>query len=198
MNRFLFLPIAVLFFIGSAFRSATPSSTTYRFDPAASRLTWTGHAETGSYAPSGGIRLRQGTLRYDGRRVSHGRCEIDMRTLDHENGTMQKHLRGDDFFAVERFPTAVFELNDVVDGQATGRLLLRGVTKPLRFPLTVTAGPSGELHLKGVATIDRTQFDVKFNSSSFFTNLGDQAIRNDFQLDFDAVARPLAKAATTR
>ena len=197
MKRFMsLLLLTILFFSGGAFRFAPPP--TYQFDPAASRLTWTGHAETGSYAPSGSIRLRQGTLQYDGRRVSRGRCEVDMQTLSHENGTMQKHLRGDDFFAVRRFPTAVFELDSVVNGQATGRLLLRGVTKPLRFPLTVTAGPSGELHLKGVATIDRTQFDVKFNSSSFFTNLGDQAIRNDFQLDFDAVARPLAKAATTR
>jgi|GEM_PF-1858914 len=193
MKRALFCLLAVALLGGSAFRFA--ASTTYRVDPAASRLTWTGHAETGSYAPNEDIRLRQSSLqydgRYDGRTVCQGRCEANMKTLRHENSTMQKHLRGDDFFAVERFPTALFELDNVEHGQATGRLALRGVTKPLRFPLTVAAGPSGELRLQGVATVDRTQLDVKFNSSSFFANLGDQAIRNDFQVKFDAAARPL-------
>lgn len=191
MKPVRFSLLGLLFFLGSAFRFAAP--TTYQFEPGASRLTWTGYAEAGSYAPSGSLRLRQGTFEYDGRSIRRGRCEVDMQALRHDNSTLEKHLRGNDFFAVERFPTAVFELDKVERGQATGRLTLRGITKPLRFPLTVAAAANGELRLQGVATVDRTQFDVKFNSSSFFTNLGDQAIRNDFQLAFDAVARPLSR-----
>jgi polyisoprenoid-binding protein YceI len=180
------LYLLLLLGISGAFRSA---SIRYTLDPATSRLTWTGYAETGTWAPSGTIQLRRGSFEYDGRTVSHGRCEIDMRTLAHSNATLQEHLRGDDFFAVQRFPTAVFELASAGAGQATGRLTLRGVTHNIRFPLSVTPRPDG-LHLQGVATIDRTQFGVRFNSSSFFQNLGDQAIRNDFQLAFEVVARP--------
>jgi polyisoprenoid-binding protein YceI len=182
--------------LSAAFRpSAAPA---YRFDAAASKLTWTDYAEVGSYAPSGSIRLRGGSFEYDGRAVRRGRCEVDMQTLTHEISQMQDHLRSDDFFAVKRFPTAVFELDRVADGQAEGRLTLRGITKPLRFSMTVTPQPGGELRLQGAATVDRTQFDVKTNSSSFFQNLGNQAIRNDFKLEFDALARPIASSASMR
>jgi polyisoprenoid-binding protein YceI len=83
---------------------------------------------------------------------------------------------------------AVFVLREVVDGQATGELTLKGITKPVRFPLTITTQPEG-LRIKGTATIDRTQFGVNYNSSSFFQNLGSYAIRNEFTLAFDVLAK---------
>ncbi|WP_190927337.1 hypothetical protein [Hymenobacter armeniacus] len=45
------------------------------------------------------------------------------------------------------------------------------------------------LRLCGTATLDRTQFGVKYKSHSFFQNLGSYAIRNDFQVTFDRLAR---------
>jgi hypothetical protein len=39
--------------------------------------------------------------------------------------------------------------------------------------------------LKGKLIVDRTKFDIKYGSGSFFDNLGDKAIDNDFTLDLN-------------
>ncbi|PJJ48070.1 YceI family protein [Hymenobacter chitinivorans] len=174
----------LLLFSCLAFR---PAPVVYRVDTAASKLTWTGYAEVGSWAPSGTVQLRQGQLEYGGNTLRNGRFEIDMRTIAHPNPDLQNHLRGTDFFAVEQFPTAVFELREVVGTEAVGQLTVKGITRPLRFPVRITRA-GGTLRVQGTASVDRTQFGVQFNSSSFFQNLGDHAIRNDFQLAFDMVA----------
>lgn len=168
--------------------AARPAADTYQINPAASRVTWTGYAEVGSYAPSGTVQLRSGTFTYDGRTLRAGRFEFDMRTIEQEQAQLAEHLRGPDFFDVARFPTAVFVLREVRAGTATGQLTLRGITQPVQFPLTLTALPTGQLRLTGTATLDRTQFGINHNSSSFFQNLGSYAIRNEFTLAFEVVA----------
>lgn len=170
----------------SAFGPATTA--TYQALPAASQLTWTGYAEVGDWAPSGTLQLRRGTFVYEGTTLRQGRFEFDMKTIAHSDAKLQEHLRGTDFFDVERFPVAVFVLREVNNGQAIGELTLKGITKPVRFPLTISARPEG-LRVQGTATIDRTQFGVNYNSSSFFQNLGSYAIRNEFALAFDVVAK---------
>ncbi|NVO31950.1 YceI family protein [Hymenobacter lapidiphilus] len=162
------------------------AATTYRIGPAV--VTWTGYAEVGGYAPSGTVQLRRGRFRYDGRTLRNGRFEFDMTTLDQEQAQLAEHLRGEDFFAVAKYPTAVFELREVRAGMAVGQLTMRGVTRPIRFPLVVKARPDGRLHISGSATLDRTQFGIHYNSSSFFQHLGSYAIRNDFRLAFDLTA----------
>jgi polyisoprenoid-binding protein YceI len=171
--------------LGVAFR---PASQTYQALPAASHLTWTGYAEAGSWAPSGTLQLRRGTFTADGATIRQGRFEFDMSTITHSDAQLREHLRGADFFDAARFPVAVFVLKQVAQGQAAGELTLKGVTQPVRFPVVSTPHPDG-LRLQGTARLDRTQFGVNYNSSSFFQNLGSYAIRNDFVLTFDIVAK---------
>ncbi|TGD78781.1 YceI family protein [Hymenobacter wooponensis] len=168
--------------------AAQLADSVYQIDPTASRITWTGYAEVGGYAPTGSVHVRQGTVAYDGRRLHQGRIEVDMRTISQEQAQLAEHLRGPDFFDATRYPTATFVLKEVQDGQARGQLTLKGVTKPVQFPITLTALPNGQLRIQGGATLDRTQFGVNYNSSSFFQNLGSYAIRNEFRLEFDVVA----------
>ncbi|RSK42380.1 YceI family protein [Hymenobacter perfusus] len=171
-----------------ALAAARPATDTYQINPAASRVTWTGYAEVGSYAPSGTVQLRRGTFAYDGRTLRAGRFEFDMRTIEQEQAQLAEHLRGPDFFDVATHPTAVFVLSEVRAGRASGQLTLRGITKPVQFPLTLTPLPGGPLRATGTVTLDRTQFGINHNSSSFFQNLGSYAIRNEFTLAFDVVA----------
>ncbi|GAA3998773.1 YceI family protein [Hymenobacter fastidiosus] len=170
-----------------AFQPVAPS---YQISPAASRLTWTGHAEAGSWAPTGALQLRRGSFDYDGTRLKNGRFEFDMASITHADANLQEHLRNEDFFDVTRFPVAVFQLREVTRGEAVGQLTLKGITKPVRFPITVVRQPDGTVRVRGTASIDRTQFGVNYNSSSFFQDLGSYAIRNDFQLAFDLQAAP--------
>lgn len=169
--------------------SFRPASTSpYQALLAASQLTWTGYAEVGDWAPSGTLQPRRGTFVYEGNALRQGRFEFEMQTITHTDAQLQKHPRGADFFDAERFPVAVFVRREVVDGQAAGELTLKGITKPVRFPITITPRSEG-LRIQGTATIDRTQFGVNYNSSSFFQNLGSYAIRNDFTLAFAIVAK---------
>lgn len=184
MKTLLFLLTAALLL------AARPAATTYQLLPAASRLTWTGHAEVGSYAPTGTLQLAAGELRYDGRRLLAGRVLVDMRSLRHDNAQLQGHLRGPDFFDVEQFPTAEFRLQQAATGQVTGQLTIKGVAQTVTFPLSLSPEPNGQLRLRGTATLDRTRFGIRYNSTRFFADLGDQAIRNDFQLSFELLARP--------
>ena len=185
MKKLLILALLPLFFL----LAARPAATIYRLDPAASTLTWTGHAEAGSWAPQGTIRLREGSIAADGQTVRAARVVVDMATIAHGQAQLAEHLRGPDFFAATQFPTAVFELTEFKSGQARGTLTLKGITKPVAFPVAVEAAPGGGLRLRGTASVDRTQFGVNYNSTSFFQNLGSYAIRNDFQVAFDVVAR---------
>jgi|SRR6476661_865404 len=179
-----FILFSLLLGLTAAWRPAAP---VYLLNPASSRLMWTGYAEVGSYAPSGSVRLAQGTLSYDGQ-LRAAQAVVDLRTISHENATMQGHLRGVDFFDVQRFPTATFTLREARAGRAAGQLTIKGVTAPLEFPLSITSLGPDSLLLKGSITIDRTKFGLRYNSSSFFQNLGDQAIRNDFRLGFSLKA----------
>ena len=169
--------------------AARPAPATLRLDPAASTLAWTGHAEAGTWAPQGSIRLQEGTVIAEGAAVRAARVVVDMASITHDQAQLAEHLRGVDFFDAAKFPIAVFELTAFKNGQASGTLTLKGIRKPVAFPVTVAAEAGGGLRLRGTATIDRTQFGVNFNSSSFFQNLGSYAIRNDFQVAFDVVAR---------
>ena len=61
---------------------------------------------------------------------------------------LERHLRDDDFFASEKYPTATFQLDKVtpVEGSADGathtlggRLTIRGTTKTINFPATISS-----------------------------------------------------------
>lgn len=161
-------------------------------DAKQSKLNWTGHSEVGSYAPAGTLQIQQGVFDVKGGQISRCRLDIDMRTIQHEDEKMQAHLRGEDFFNAPVFPTATFVLQRINGNQASGQLTIKGVTKPVSFPILVTT-EGDALRIKGKATIDRTEFGIKYNSTSFFSGLGDYAIKNTFELGFDLVARQTIK-----
>ncbi|HVL02604.1 MAG TPA: YceI family protein, partial [Dongiaceae bacterium] len=65
--------------------------------------------------------------------------------LDTNHAERDKHLRGDDFFAVEKFPKATFvstkaEKIDDLTGRIYGNLTLKGVTKPVTLQVAYIGG----------------------------------------------------------
>lgn len=170
--------------------AALAQNQAYTIDANASQLTWTGYAEVGSWAPSGTIQLVKGQLTRNGTQIRSATMMMDMTTIQHENGQLQTHLRDEAFFDANHFPTATFVLRTLTGTIASGQLTLKGVTKPVSFPVVVSQAGNG-LRLKGRAVIDRTQFGIRYNSNSFFADLGDQAIKNEFALTFDLIAQPV-------
>jgi polyisoprenoid-binding protein YceI len=101
-------------------------------------------------------------------------AEIDVASIDTREAKRDEHLRGTDFFDVEKHPTMRFvskkvEQIDATRYTVTGDMTMRGVTKEVAFAVegssTPITDPWGKLRLGGVATatIDRTEFGLSYN-----------------------------------
>lgn len=149
-----------------------------------SKFSWTGYASLGNYAPTGSIQLSSGSVNFNGKNITKGVFEFDMKTITHENKDLQNHLRNEDFFDVEKYPKATFVLEKVVNKQATGLLKIKDVQKKISLPITIRKSEK-EIHIQANININRTDFGIKYNSTSFFSNLGDYAIKDNFEFRLD-------------
>ncbi|MFT4832428.1 MAG: polyisoprenoid-binding protein YceI [Psychroserpens sp.] len=154
-----------------------------------STVTWKGYKVTGSHY--GTINLSEGALMFEGDKLTGGEFIVDMTSListdleGESKGKLEGHLKSDDFFGIENNPTSklVF-INVKATGknsyQVTGDLTIKGKTNPITFDVSVYGN-------KATATmkVDRSKYDVKYGSGSFFDNLGDKTIYDEFDLVVD-------------
>ncbi len=160
----------------------------YTLRPAKQVISWTGYGEIGSYSLTGVLNLKSGSFEYDGKVLSKGVFVFDMNSINHENKTLVKHLKEEDFFYVKKYPVAEFQLSTVKNGKASGFVIIRNIKKPIEFQVSIVENAAKQLIIKGSLSIDRTQFEINYNSNSFFQNLGSNAIKNEFELKFELVA----------
>lgn len=162
-----------------------------------SNIVWNGYKVTGSH--TGNIQLKSGKLDFEGDKLVGGAFEIDMSSItcnDLEGEWNQKlvgHLKSDDFFSVEKYPTAKFVITQVVsrgtpgDYKIVGDLTIKGITKEIKFFSKVTE-ENGEKVSTAEIKVDRSDFNVRFGSGSFFDNLGDKTIYDEFDLEVKLVS----------
>ncbi|WP_237067065.1 YceI family protein [Microbulbifer guangxiensis] len=88
-----------------------------------------------------------GTFQYDESKpeASSINVNIDVNSLDSNHAERDKHLRGEDFLFVEKYPTATFKSTSYKPlgngkGKLTGDLTLRGVTKPITIDVSHVGG----------------------------------------------------------
>jgi polyisoprenoid-binding protein YceI len=154
-----------------------------------STVTWKGYKVTGSH--TGTIDLKEGSLEFEGEKLIGGEFVVDMASListDLEGeykGKLEGHLKSDDFFGVESNPTSKLVFTSVKatgknSYEVTGDLTIKGKTNPVTFDVSVY-GSKATATLK----VDRSQYDVKYGSGSFFDNLGDKTIYDEFDLVVD-------------
>lgn len=169
---------------------------TYKVNNDRSDLTWVGKKVTGEH--TGKVSVKEGKLLVDGKTIKGGTVDVDMNSITCTdltdatwNAKLVGHLKSKDFFFNESFPTAKFEITSVTekgDGhEVKGKLTIKGITKEISFPASVKF-EGKTVAVVGTATVDRTQFDIKYGSANFFENLGDKAISNDFKLEFKIIA----------
>ncbi len=154
-----------------------------------STVTWKGYKVTGSHY--GTVALQSGFLTFDEGKLTGGEFVVDMTTIvvgDLEGeykGKLEGHLKSDDFFGIEKFPTANLVFNKVKSTgknsyEVTGDLTVKGKTAPVTFELSVY-GNKATANVK----IDRTTYDIRYGSTSFFDDLQDKAIYDEFDLVTD-------------
>ena len=184
----LSLVLAVVF--GTAATAATPiDGEKKEVKTSESKVTWKAYKVTGSHY--GSIDLKEGALEFDGEKLVGGEFVVDMTTIntqDLEGEYKQKldgHLNSADFFNTSEHKTSSLVFTDVKSTgknsyEVTGDLTIKGITKPITFDVSIY-GSKATATLK----VDRTNYDVKYGSGSFFDNLGDKTIYDEFDLVVD-------------
>lgn len=142
----------------------------------------------------GEIQLKSGYFEIQDDQIMAGNFVVDMTTItntdlknENYNQKLVGHLKSDDFFGVERFPSATFKVTEsskFSNGKATlsGDITIKGKTESISFEVKRTGK-----EYSAKMNIDRSKFDVRYDSNSFFDNLGDKAINDIFTLDIKLV-----------
>ena len=169
----------------------------FRVESAQSNIDWTGRKVTGAH--NGTIEIKSGEITTVGGLLKGGNFVIDttsIKILDitdpGTNAQFAGHLFSDDFFSTERYPEATFVMTSVdhltnSNYRITGDLTIKSITHAVTFPANALIS-NGIVTASGRIVVDRTNYEMKFRSGNFFTNLGDTLIYNEFELDVKLTA----------
>ena len=170
---------------------AQESGQKYVADASSSKLEWTGKKLTGEHY--GEIKLRGGELTFSKDKLVGGKFEMDMNSITctditdaKSNKRLVDHLKSEDFFSVERHPISHFVITSVeaksaTEYSVTGNLTIKGKTNPLSFAVKLRR-ENNRLLAEATMTFDRSMYDVKFGSQSFYENLGDKLVYDDIDI----------------
>lgn len=193
--RILFFIVMVQFvFIDGI--AQTTGEATVTVDVTRSKLEWTGRKLGGEHY--GEIQLSSGRLAFKKGRLAGGSFEIDMTSItctdltdEKSNRRLVDHLKSEDFFSVTRFPKATLVMKKVGmkspnEYSITADLTIKGKTNEIEFPAFL----KGQSEAEANVVFDRSKFDVKFGSQSFFENLGDKLVYDDIELKITLILLP--------
>lgn len=153
-----------------------------------SMVKWTGKKVGGLHY--GEIQLKSGNFEFKDNNIVGGEVVMDMNSItdaDLEdpgyNEKLVGHLKSDDFFGVEKYPVSSFVVTKATPfnndkATITGEITIKGKTEKISFNVV----KKGNVYISQLK-IDRSKFDVRYGSNSFFDNLGDKAIEDIFVLD---------------
>lgn len=195
ISFFGILPLLALIF--SPFSILKDGTTSYQVNTSESVVNWKAEKVTGSHA--GTINLKNGKLDFTDGVLTGGSFDLDMSTIVNTDqqgewkAKLEGHLSSPDFFNIQEFPVANFVITRSVpkgtpgDYKVTGNLTIKGITKEIKFYTNVVE-KGNQLNATADITIDRTDFDIRYGSGSFFDNLGDKTIYDEFFLTVQLVA----------
>lgn len=184
---------------------ATEAADTYTIDTTASTIEWKGTKPTGAHV--GTIDIQKGTISATAEKLTGGNVVIDMNSItvtdegmeQKKRTNLENHLKGTvegketDFFNVEKYPTATFEITGITkkDGKKMleGNLTIKEDTKNISIPVETTINGNEILIESETFTIDRTDWKVNYGSKSVFDNLGDSFINDDIELSLSVKAK---------
>ena len=168
-------------------------------DTKTSTISWKGTKEFLNDSHTGTVGLSKGFLLMDGEKITGGEFTVDMTSIQNTDlkdpamkAKLEGHLKSPDFFDVANHKDAKFVVNKVTAKTATdqifeGNLTIRGKTQPFKIPATLKKEGNAWVAM-GKIEVDRTLFDVKYNSKTFVPDLvksaKDKVIKNNIAIDF--------------
>ena len=165
-----------------------------------STLTWKGFKPTGTH--NGTVSISKGKLDVSGDNLVGGKFMIDMNSIkcldlpqegDYGAPKLEGHLKSADFFDVAQFPTASFEITNVVKNEGkvavTGNLTAKGISKSITIPATFAVANGFVTFKSDTFKIDRTAFGIEYKSTKLAGVLKDKSIDDLFEMSFDVMAK---------
>ena len=174
------------FFALTAQEIESNSQTLLKINTEKSTLKWIGEKITTSQH-SGSLDFKSGEMTIKDGLVVSGNFIVDMTSISVEDisGSGKKrlegHLKSDDFFSVDKHDKALLSIKGskktdkgfLVDANLT----IKDLTHPIQFNMvSIEGGYNADL------VFDRSKYNVRFRSGSFFENLGDKLIIDDIVL----------------
>ena len=187
----------------------TATASTYSLVTEGDEIAWEGYKSFNlGDAHNGTMQVSEGSFAVEGDNLVGGEFTIDMNSISSvdlaENAEYQAklegHLKSNDFFAVDSFPTANFVITGAevatddttgITHYVSGNLTLRGITKSITIPAAVNLDETGLSFSTPEFVIDRSQWNVRFRSTSFteFADIAkDQVIDNNMKLQINLKA----------
>jgi polyisoprenoid-binding protein YceI len=171
-------------------------------DPSASMVMWTGTKITGEH--TGNVKLAQGTITMNGTDLGAADITVDMGSITvtdledpDSNAKLLNHLESPDFFDTQHHVLATFRTTKVEkltnagagkpNYRITGDLTIKGITHPVTFDCLVRQDGKA-VRAAANLVFDRTKYDIRYRSGSFFPEIGDKAISDEVSLTFDIKA----------
>lgn len=166
---------------------------TFQISQENSTIEWVGEKVSGAH--SGYINLQNAFFLFEEEKLVGGEFNIDMNSIkctDIENpkyaAKLEEHLKDPDFFNSTKYPTSNFKITNIIfDGTSyiiSGNITIKEISQEIIFPAKFEN--DGDLfHANATLKIDRTKHDIKYGSGSFFDDLGDRMIYDEFTLKID-------------
>jgi polyisoprenoid-binding protein YceI len=193
MKKIGILVMAVAFVTMSFVMPTAPVEEIFTVDASSSSLTWKGYKPTGSH--NGTIMLQSGNITMNGDKITAGSFVADMSTIKDadESARLEGHLKSADFFEIEVYKTAQFEITKttIKEGktQITGNLTIKDITKKITFEATTVIEENTLTLTSEMLKINRAEFNIKYKSKSFFNDLKEKFIEDEFELQVTIVAK---------
>ena len=182
----------------------TAESVAYNINIGESTVMWEGKKTfVVDYKHGGTINLTAGELTVKENNIESGNFTLDMASIAEVGGKdaessaqLAGHLMSGDFFDVEQFPTATFEITgasaeageDGATHKISGNLTIKGQGKNIEFPAKVTID-GDKLTASANFTIDRSQWGIAYGSNSLIDGLlDDQVIDDNISYEINLVA----------
>lgn len=179
---------------------ATAEAVTLNVNTAESVIEWKG-SKIISGSHNGTIALSSGEISVKEGVIEAGSFVIDMNSItvldiedEEKRGWLEGHLKGatedqaDHFFNTAEFPEGKFEITSVSEGNVEGNLTLKGITKNVKFPATITVTDNDVTIVADAFNIDRTMWGVNYSNESMTDVAKDNIISNNIEIKFTVKA----------
>ena len=184
-------------FVGTVLVTLITASDTLYINVDSSTINWIGRKVTGEH--SGTLNLSKGWVVMQEGSIIGGKFIFDMTSIKNTDiespewkEKLEKHLMAEDFFFTDSFPHAILEIKDhrqivkyntEINNRIIADLNIRGITHEINFPLEISQVQS-IFYTEGTIDINRTIFNIRYKSGTFFDGLGDRMIYDNFTVQF--------------